>query len=89
VTAYGGIMKRHRLDPTKPRQLTPEEERRLDETPIDYSDIPPLGDEFFSRAKRDPWLEAMTPKTPRRVYQCTWEGCAAITEPPHWSAGRI
>jgi hypothetical protein len=69
--------------------LTPGEARQLDETPIDYSDIPPLGDEFFSRAKRDPWLEAMTPKTPRRVYQCTWEGCAAITEPPHWSAGRI
>lgn len=32
----------YRLDPGKPRQLTPEEERRLAKTPIDYSDIPPL-----------------------------------------------
>ena len=46
------IMKRYRLDPKKPRRLTPEEERRLDETAIDYSDIPPLGDEFFRKAKR-------------------------------------
>jgi uncharacterized protein (DUF4415 family) len=43
-------MKRYRLDPKKPRQLTPAEARRLDATPIDYSDIPPLGDEFFAKA---------------------------------------
>ena len=43
-------MKRYRLDPNKPRQLTPAEARRLDATPIDYSDIPPLGDEFFAKA---------------------------------------
>jgi uncharacterized protein (DUF4415 family) len=43
-------MKRYRLDPKKPRQLTPAEARRLDTTPIDYSDIPPLGDEFFKKA---------------------------------------
>jgi uncharacterized protein (DUF4415 family) len=43
-------MKRYRLDERKPRQLTPAEERRLDATPIDYSDIPPLGDEFFTKA---------------------------------------
>lgn len=43
-------MKRYRLDPKKPRQLTPAEARRLDATPIDYSDIPPLGDEFFEKA---------------------------------------
>jgi hypothetical protein len=42
----------YRLDPKNPRQLTPEEARRLDEAPIDYSDIPPLGDEFFTRAQR-------------------------------------
>jgi hypothetical protein len=35
-------MKHYRLDPKNPRQLTPEQERRLAETPIDYSDIPPL-----------------------------------------------
>jgi uncharacterized protein (DUF4415 family) len=43
-------MKRYRLDPDKPRQLTPAEARRLDEIPIDYSDIPPLGDDFFAKA---------------------------------------
>ena len=43
-------MKRYRLDPKKPRQLTPAEARRLDATPIDYSDIPPLGDDFFTKA---------------------------------------
>jgi len=42
----------YRLDPEKPRQLTPEEEERLNKTRIDYSDIPPLGDEFFSKAAR-------------------------------------
>ena len=36
------MMKRYRLDPKNPPRLTPEEVRRLDETPIDYSDIPPL-----------------------------------------------
>jgi hypothetical protein len=45
-------MTHYRLDPKNLPQLTPEEERRLDEAPIDYSDIPPLGDEFFSRARR-------------------------------------
>jgi len=43
-------MKRYRLDANKPRQLTPAEARRLDAAPIDYSDIPPLGDEFFKKA---------------------------------------
>lgn len=43
-------MKRYPLDPKKPRQLTPTEVRRLDAMPIDYSDIPPLGDEFFAKA---------------------------------------
>jgi uncharacterized protein (DUF4415 family) len=43
-------MKRYRLDPKKPRQLTPTEARRLDAMLIDYSEIPPLGDEFFTKA---------------------------------------
>jgi hypothetical protein len=43
-------MIQHRLDPKNPPQLTPEQERRLDETPIDYSDTPELGDEFFTKA---------------------------------------
>jgi hypothetical protein len=46
------MIKRYRLDPKKLPQLTPEEQRRLDRAEIDYSDIPPLGDEFFSQAKR-------------------------------------
>lgn len=41
----------YRLDPKNPRRLTPEEARRLDETPIDYSDIPPLDEQFFTRAR--------------------------------------
>ena len=43
-------MKRYRLDPQRPRKLTPAEARRLDATPIDYSDIPELGEEFFKKA---------------------------------------
>jgi uncharacterized protein (DUF4415 family) len=43
-------VKRYRLDPQKPRELTPAEARRLASTPIDYSDIPALGEEFFSKA---------------------------------------
>lgn len=42
-------MKRYRLDPQKTRQLTAAEEQRLDAVPIDYSDVPPLGDEFFTK----------------------------------------
>jgi uncharacterized protein (DUF4415 family) len=44
------MMKRYRLDPKKPRQLTSAEARRLKAKPIDDSDIPPLGDEFFAKA---------------------------------------
>jgi uncharacterized protein (DUF4415 family) len=44
------MMKRFQLDPKKPRQLAPAEARRLDTMPIDYSDIPPLGDDFFKKA---------------------------------------
>lgn len=40
-------MKRYRLDPKKPRELTTAEARRVEAATIDYSDIPPLGDEFF------------------------------------------
>ncbi len=47
------MIKRYLLDPKKPRALTPQEARRLDATPIDYSDIPPLGDEFFTKARAE------------------------------------
>jgi uncharacterized protein (DUF4415 family) len=43
-------MKHYQLDAKKPRQLTPAEARRLDAMPVDYSDIPPLGDDFFKKA---------------------------------------
>lgn len=42
--------KRYRLDPKKPRRLTQAEARRLEALSIDYSDIPPLGEEFFRKA---------------------------------------
>ena len=50
----GIIIKRYQLDRVAPRQLTPAEARSLDEAPIDYSDIPPLGDDFFAKAAA-PW----------------------------------
>jgi hypothetical protein len=40
-------MKRYRLDPKNPRRLTAKEKERLEAAPIDYSDIPPLGEGFF------------------------------------------
>jgi uncharacterized protein (DUF4415 family) len=43
-------MKRYKLDPKKPRKLTPAEARRRDNTPIDYSDIPELSGGFFTKA---------------------------------------
>lgn len=43
------MMKRYRLDEKKLRQLTPAEARRLRATPIDYSDIPPLDEDFFAK----------------------------------------
>jgi uncharacterized protein (DUF4415 family) len=50
-------MTRYRLDAEKPRQLSPAEAKRLDATPINYSDIPPLGNEFFAKAT-EPWPPA-------------------------------
>ena len=49
-------MKNYRLDPNNPRQLTDEEARRLDEAAIDYSDIPPLDEQFLARAKRSSYV---------------------------------
>ena len=43
-------MRRYRLHPKKLRKLTAGEARKLDAKPIDYSDIPPLSDEFFHKA---------------------------------------
>jgi uncharacterized protein (DUF4415 family) len=46
----GAAMKHYKLEPNNLRQLSPEEEFRLDSLPIDYSDIPELGPEFFAKA---------------------------------------
>jgi uncharacterized protein (DUF4415 family) len=46
-------MKRYRIAPNKPLQLTASELERLDQmkdSDIDYSDIPKLGEEFFAKA---------------------------------------
>jgi uncharacterized protein (DUF4415 family) len=45
------MLVRYTLDPKNPRRLTAAELKRLDETPIDYSDIPELDDEWFERAR--------------------------------------
>ena len=44
-------MKRFKLDPKNPPEMTPAQMKRLDEMPIDYSDIPELGDDFFKNAR--------------------------------------
>jgi hypothetical protein len=65
-THISRMITRYRLDPANPRQLTPEEARRLDEAPIDYSDIPELGDEFFSKAKHPAYV-VINPLPPSRI----------------------
>lgn len=50
-------MKRYLLNSEKPRQLTTAEARRLDAAAIDHSDIPPLGEGFFSKVQ-EPWPPA-------------------------------
>jgi uncharacterized protein (DUF4415 family) len=38
-----------RLDPAQPPTLTPEQQEQLEAMPIDYSDIPELPDDFWTR----------------------------------------
>jgi uncharacterized protein (DUF4415 family) len=45
-------MKNYRPDPNHPVELTPAQLKRLEETPIDYSDIPELDEEWFRRARQ-------------------------------------
>jgi hypothetical protein len=78
-------MKHYRLDPKKPRQLTAAEVQRLDATPIDYSDIPPLGEEFFTKA-----TEAWPPTKQQltiRLHRCAQmaEGPRQRLPDPHQS----
>jgi uncharacterized protein (DUF4415 family) len=44
-------MKRFELDPEKLPKLSPAQTRRLEAAPIDYSEIPELGDAFFAKVK--------------------------------------
>jgi len=56
-------VKRFQLNPEKLPQLTPAQTERLDrmrDEGIDYSDISPLGEEFFERARE------RTQKPPRK-----------------------
>jgi hypothetical protein len=55
------MMKRFKLDPKNPPQMTPAQLKRLDEMPIDYSDIPELDEEFFKNAKVVDWPPAKSP----------------------------
>jgi hypothetical protein len=45
------MMKRFKLDPKNLPEMTAAQLKRLDEMPIDYSDIPELDEEFFTKAK--------------------------------------
>ena len=59
------MMVRYTLDPDKPYKMTAAEKKRLDETPIDYSDIPELTDDFFKNAKIGDWPPAKAQLTIR------------------------
>jgi hypothetical protein len=60
-------MIRYRPDPKNPRQLTREEQQRLDKARIDYSDIPELGDEFFPNAEASRIAEALEITAPEQA----------------------
>lgn len=77
-------MKRYQPDPKKPRQLTPDEARRLAETPIDYSDIPPLDDELFRKPKlkKPPVLDAEEIARRREAFRQA-KACDRIAGIPH------
>jgi uncharacterized protein (DUF433 family) len=70
---------RYRLDPKKPRQLTPEEARRLAAASIDYCDIPPLADEFFSQAQRPMIDWTNCPDVERHPDRCSGAWCVKGT----------
>jgi uncharacterized protein (DUF4415 family) len=59
------MIKRFRLDPNNPPKMTAAQLKRLDEMPIDYSDIPELNHEFFKNAKIVNWPPAKAQLTIR------------------------
>jgi uncharacterized protein (DUF4415 family) len=59
------MIKRYTLDPKNLYQMTAAEKKRLDEIPIDYSDIPEVDADFFKNAKAVNWLPAKAQLTIR------------------------
>jgi uncharacterized protein (DUF4415 family) len=59
------MIKRYTLDPKNPYRMTAAEKKRLDETPIDYSDIPEVDDDFFKNAVSVNWPPAKAQLTIR------------------------
>jgi uncharacterized protein (DUF4415 family) len=59
------MMKRFKLDPKNLPEMTAAELKRLDEMPIDYSDIPELTDDFFKNAVSVKWPPAKAQLTIR------------------------
>lgn len=59
------MLKRFKLDPKSLPQMTAAQLKRLDEMPIDYSDIPELDDDFFRNATLVNWPPAKTQFTIR------------------------
>jgi uncharacterized protein (DUF4415 family) len=49
------MMKRFKPDPKNLPEMTAAQLKRLDEMPIDYSDIPEFDDDFFKNAKVVDW----------------------------------
>lgn len=66
------VVKR-RLDPQNPPELSAEQQARLallakvPDSDIDHSDIPPLGDEFWKNAVRNPFYKPTKQATTVRV----------------------
>jgi uncharacterized protein (DUF4415 family) len=58
-------LKRFKSDPAKPPRLTVSDLKRLDKTPIDYSDIPELDEAFFKNANVTNWPPAKAQLTIR------------------------
>lgn len=64
---------RHEIDPAKPRKLTAKQRAELatllaqPESGIDTSDIPPLTDDFWRKAVRNPFYKPTKTSTTVRV----------------------
>jgi len=59
------MIKRFKFDPRNVPEMTAAQLKRMDEMPIDYSDIPELTDDFFKNAKVVNWPPAKAQLTIR------------------------